>query len=172
MSMFKRRSLESTKCSQNVYEEECQRLKRDFELLYSQREEAVEIIRTVNAGITEVISSLQDNNPEPLAETVQINASLLTSLAAKVSDVDHTDGLDCQDDYFKNDEYDINSKSMKHNDKGLKTELVILQSMVNRLRTEQIRLTNSLKEKNDKEKEKIQKSHSHRRSKVFTEGNE
>ncbi|RIB10503.1 hypothetical protein C2G38_2105908, partial [Gigaspora rosea] len=165
----KSHSLESTKHGQNVYEEECRRLMRVVELLTAQRRDAIEVIRSVNTGITGLISLLQEKNPEPEVETPQINATqLLKTLEEQMKDsgINYNEGLDYQFDwgYFDKDD-EFNSK----NDEGLRTELALLQSSVNRLRTEQIKLTTTLDEK-DKEKEKIHKSHANRRSKVFPEG--
>ncbi|CAG8721712.1 23756_t:CDS:1 [Gigaspora margarita] len=142
---------------------------RVVELLTAQRRDAIEVIRSVNTGITDLISLLQEKNPEPPVETAQINANQLLNTIAeqlKGSGIEHNEGLDYQFDwgYFDKDD-EFNSK----NDEGLRTELALLQSQVNRLRTEQMKLTTSFDEK-DKEKERIHKNHANRRSKVLSEG--
>jgi hypothetical protein len=133
------------------FEEECRRLINVVENLTEQRKESVEIIQLVNKGLTDLISNLQKKNPQhenvkPIPEELlnTVSSQLLNTIQAQLGGELLDDESDFDD---HNDDDGESSERIKRNDDGLKTELVILQSQLNRLRTEQDKIVTKLDQK-------------------------
>ncbi|GBB95280.1 hypothetical protein RclHR1_02500029 [Rhizophagus clarus] len=164
--VFKRRNSDASRRkirigneTKQVYEDECRRLINVVEHLTEQRKESVEIIRLVNKGLSDLISSLQKKHPKndnvtPIPEELlnTVSTQLLNSIQAQNSVQAQLEGelLDDENDAFVGDSEgnEGNFDKKRQDDDGLKTELVILQSQMNRLRTEQDKLTTSKQQKN------------------------
>ncbi|RGB31733.1 hypothetical protein C1646_708233 [Rhizophagus diaphanus] len=164
--VFKRRNSDASRRririgneTKQVYEDECRRLINVVEHLTEQRKESVEIIRLVNKGLSDLIGSLQKKHPKndnvtPIPDELlnTVSTQLLNSIQAQNSVQAQLDGelLDEEDDSFVGDNEANEGSSIKkrYDDDGLKTELVILQSQMNRLRTEQDKLTTYKQHKN------------------------
>ncbi|RIA94968.1 hypothetical protein C1645_817342 [Glomus cerebriforme] len=143
-----------------VYEDECRRLINVVEHLTEQRRESVEIIRLVNKGLNDLITGLQKKNPKndnvtPIPDELvnTVSAQLLSSIQAQLSVQAQLDGElldDDEDDTYVNGNEDNGDPNKRKDDDGLKTELVILQSQMNRLRTEQDKITTKFESKQQK----------------------
>ncbi|CAI2175570.1 9034_t:CDS:1 [Funneliformis geosporum] len=179
--IFKRRihemnSLRTRKETKLAYEEECNRLKMLVELLTEQRKESVETIRLVNSGLNDLISSLQKKNP-PSDVTPIPNEFISTRAAQLINSIQaelEIDGVlppdDLEDESHNVMEVVNESSSLKpikrHDDDGLKTELVILQSQMNRLRTEQDKLSLNIDQHRKQKNGKVHgesSNHAHKR---------
>ncbi|CAG8624758.1 2460_t:CDS:1 [Acaulospora morrowiae] len=157
----------------SLYEEECRRLIGVVEQLSEQRKEVLEVIRTANSFINDLILSLQSHNPRNATSenpkgTENGRSELLNTISKQRNNVqtvmneETIDGENNVDEgefvdvdinadesansleYPQNRSNDIEQFIQQHNDEGLKTELVILQSQINRLRVEQTKVTDIL----------------------------
>jgi hypothetical protein len=159
--------------TKQVYEDECRRLINVVEHLTEQRKESVDIIRLVNKGLSDLISSLQKKHPKndnvtPIPEELlnTVSTQLLNSIQAQNSVQAQLDGelLDDENDsLIDNEGNEGNSDKKRYDDDGLKTELVILQSQMNRLRTEQDKLTTSSKQQKNINGNGESSNHFHKR---------
>jgi len=164
VGVFKRRDSDASRRksrneTKQAYEDECRRLINVVEHLTEQRKESVEIIRLVNKGLSDLISSLQRKHPKndnvtPIPDELlnTVSTQLLNSIQAQNSVQAQLDGelLDDENDTFieDNEANEGQPSKKRYDDDGLKTELVILQSQMNRLRTEQDKITVYKQQKN------------------------
>jgi len=176
--VFKRRNSDASRRkfrmgteTKQAYEDECRRLIKVVEHLTEQRKESVEIIRLVNKGLNDLISGLQKKHPKndvtPIPDELlnTVSTQLLNSIQAQNSVQAQLEGelLDDESDIFVggNEANEGNPDKKRLDDDGLKTELVILQSQMNRLRTEQDKITTKVESKQQKNTNGIGESSNH-----------
>ncbi|CAG8568442.1 10907_t:CDS:1 [Acaulospora colombiana] len=169
--LFRRHSIIDRLDQKSLYEEECRRLIGIVEHLTEQRKETIEVIRTTNTFISDLILSLQSHNPQKKTLTSNPNGAendqsgLLDTISKQINEMQKV--IDDNQESVEGEEFvevDINGDEressssrqnlsnsndelvQKYNDEGLKTELVILQSQINRLKVEQTKITDLLED--------------------------